>query len=768
MGTDSRFDGFSGFEFENQIVFPDSDQYEDSTNSTNGFNFKDTCFHTDFNFVERSLVLPDPDPGNPASLSSITTMDGDSPSDDNDFSETVLNYISQMLMEEDMEQKPCMFQDPLALQAAEKSLYDVLGEQSLSSPNQCSYGDQFLVHSPDDGLSSSLSDYSSNSSSWSNGGNSAEQQWNGEFGEFKPPFMQMHLPTDFVFQSTAKSSSEESLKLQDGLASNGSDMMGSSVGKIIVPNMFGEGELALQFQKGVEEANRFLPKGNQLLIDLEVNVSKPELKENSTKVVVKSEKEESENLLNLIKVKKNHEREDEDFQEERSNKQSAVYVDEGELAEMFDKVLVCTEEKCGPPQCMLNDSSESKTSKTLSQNGQTNRSNSNGGRTRAKRQGNSNEVVDLRTLLILCAQAVSANDRRTANELLKQIRQHSSPFGDGSQRLAHCFANGLEARLAGTGTQIYTALSSEKVSAADMLKAYHAYISVCPFKKIAIIFANHNILAAAEEAMTLHIIDFGILYGFQWPALIYRLSKRVGGPPKLRITGIELPQSGFRPAERVQETGRRLAKYCERHNVPFEYNAIAKKWETIKIDDLKINHGEVIAVNCLFRFKNLLDETVVVNSPRNAVLNLIRKINPNIFVHAIVNGLYNAPFFVTRFREALFHFSALFDMLDINMSREDQMRLKFEKEFYGREALNVVACEGSERVERPETYKQWQIRNMRAGLKQLPLDPQVMKKLKCKVNSRYHEDFVVDQDGRWMLQGWKGRILYASSAWIPA
>jgi hypothetical protein len=402
----------------------------------------------------------------------------------------------------------------------------------------------------------------------------------------------------------------------------------------------------------------------------------------------------------------------------------------------------------------------------LQQNGQTR--GTNGSKTRAKRQGNNKEVVDLRTFLILCAQAVSVNDCRTANELLKQIRQHSSPLGDGSQRLAHCFANALEARLAGTGTQIYTALSAEKTSAVDMLKAYQAYISACPFKKIAFIFANHSILNVAEKASTLHIIDFGILYGFQWPSLIYRLSCRPGGPPKLRITGIELPQSGFRPTERVQETGRRLAKYCERYNVPFEYNAIAQKWDTIQIDDLKIDRNEVLAVNCVFRFKNLLDETVVVNSPRNAVLNLIRKTKPDIFVHAIVNGSYNAPFFVTRFREALFHFSALFDMLDTNMPREDKMRLKFEKEFYGREVMNVIACEGSERVERPETYKQWQVRNMRAGLKQLPMDPLLIKKLKCKVKAGYHEDFVVDEDGNWMLQGWKGRIVYASSAWIPA
>jgi hypothetical protein len=61
--------------------------------------------------------------------------------------------------------------------------------------------------------------------------------------------------------------------------------------------------------------------------------------------------------------------------------------------------------------------------------------------------------------------------------------------------------------------------------------------------------------------------------------------------------------------------------------------------------------------------------------------------------------------------------------------------------------MNVIACEGSERVERPESYKQWQIRSMRAGFRQLPLDRELMKKLKGIVKDRYHNDFVVNEDG---------------------
>jgi len=174
-----------------------------------------------------------------------------------------------------------------------------------------------------------------------------------------------------------------------------------------------------------------------------------------------------------------------------------------------------------------------------------------------------------------------------------------------------------------------------------------------------------------------------------------------------------------------------------------------------------------VIVNCLYRFRNLIDETVAVDSPRNRVLNTIRQVNPAIFIHGIVNGSYSVPFFITRFREALFHFSALFDMLETTVPRDDAQRALIEREMFGREALNVIACEGSDRVERPETYKQWQVRNLRAGFVQSPLNQEIVMKAKDKVKDIYHKDFVIDEDSGWLLQGWKGRIIYAISTWKP-
>ncbi|XWS28820.1 hypothetical protein CRYUN_Cryun25bG0104300 [Craigia yunnanensis] len=759
-------DSVNSFKLDDGFILPNSNGYP-KFEISNGVRSNDQSL--DFSSLAVPF-LPSLGLDNSSTSASFLSMDreGDSfsPSDDSDFSDTVLKYISQVLLEEDMEERPCMFHDSLALQAAEKSLYEVLGEsypprnqaplcidQSVESPDNCSFG-----------TSSDHSTYSGSSSCTSN---SIDSQWNGDFGENnnKPSLLQTSTPENFVFQSTVNSGSQSSARFQNDSADNRSGFVGSSASELPIPNYFSESDLALHFKRGVEEASKFLPKGNRLTIDFESNTWPSELKQKASNTV-NVESDGKEYSPTRLTGKKNHEREDEDLEEGRNNKQSAVFGDESELSDMFDKVLICAGRKGQSPTCNADKTLQNGPSKTLQQNEQTNGSNS--GKVCGKKQGKKKDVVDLRTLLILCAQAISSDDSGTAKELIKQIRQHSSPFGDGSQRLAHCFVDALEARLAGTGTQIYTSLAAKRTSAADMLKVYQVYISACPFMKMAIFFANNKIFKVAQKAATLHIIDFGIFYGFQWPALIHCLANRPGGPPKLRITGIEFPLRGFRPAEGVQETGHRLARYCERYNVPFEYNAIAQKWETVRTEDLKINSGEVIAVNSLFRFRNLLDETVVLNSPRDTVLNLIRKINPNIFVQSVVNGSYNAPFFVTRFREALFHFSALFDMCETNVPHEDHMRSMLEQKFYGRDIMNIVACEGTERVERPESYKQWQVRNMRAGFTQLPLDPELMKKVRGKVKGCYHSDFMVDVDGRWMLQGWKGRIIYATSAWIPA
>ncbi|XP_044977742.1 scarecrow-like protein 9 [Hordeum vulgare subsp. vulgare] len=720
---------------------------------------------------------PPPPPGDASAPSPAA------PDDSEVFSDIVLGYINRMLMAEDIDEKFDHYPAHPALLAAEKPFLEILADQP-----PCSGGS--TVESPD---GSSVTTNSFNSLASCNcaapsGGLCAMQAPPAlEFPtpEFPHPphFYQDLSPESCVVEAGGAWPPCDPMEfnpLPDALLSQSSSFASSNGSSVAFPEGFEpwlstadavphaalsdfvlQSQQAAQFSRGFEEASRFLPQESKLVIDLD---SLPSVWVKQDNKVVEVKREKADAQVAIHRGKKHFYGDDLDADEVRCCKHSAPVVDADHLVrEMMDKVLLCDGETCSRGVKELREALQHD---VANHSGAAHGKGSGHGKGRGKKQVKQpkKEVVDLETLLIHCAQSVSIDDRRSATDLLRQIRQHASATGDGDQRLAHCFANGLEARLAGNGSRIYKLHTISRFACTDVLKAYQLYLAACPFKKISHYFANQTIMNAVEKAKKVHIVDFGVYYGFQWPCLIQRLGKRPGGPPELRITAIDTPQPGFRPAERIDEIGRYLSDYAQTFKVPFKYHGIASQFEAVRVEDLHIEKDEILIVNSMFRFKTLMDESVVAESPRNMVLNTIRKMNPHVFIHGVTNGSYNAPFFVSRFREALFHFSAAFDMLEANIPRDNEERLLIESALFSREAINVISCEGMERMERPETYKQWQVRNQRAGFKQLPLDQEIMKRAREKVKC-YHKNFIIDEDNKWLLQGWKGRILYALSTW---
>jgi hypothetical protein len=100
-----------------------------------------------------------------------------------------------------------------------------------------------------------------------------------------------------------------------------------------------------------------------------------------------------------------------------------------------------------------------------------------------------------------------------------------------------------------------------------------------------------------------------------------------------------------------------------------------------------------------------------------SIIRNIGKMKPNMLIQAIINGSYGTTF-LSRCREALVYRSLLFDMLDATMPLQRQLHVVPKRDIFGWVALNAIACEGEDRVERGETYKQLLVRNRQAGLRQ--------------------------------------------------
>jgi len=134
------------------------------------------------------------------------------------------------------------------------------------------------------------------------------------------------------------------------------------------------------------------------------------------------------------------------------------------------------------------------------------------------------QAVDLHSMLIRCADAVADNDRRRAADLLQRIRHHSSPSGNATQRLAHCFAEGLQVRLNGTGNLHYRSSSlmpkSASSSSGVQLKAMQFFMASCCFLPVNILFSNKSIYKAAAGRKKLHIVHYGLDHGLQWATLL--------------------------------------------------------------------------------------------------------------------------------------------------------------------------------------------------------------------------------------------------------
>ncbi|KAJ3688348.1 hypothetical protein LUZ61_017512 [Rhynchospora tenuis] len=513
-----------------------------------------------------------------------------------------------------------------------------------------------------------------------------------------------------------------------------------------------ESLLAMEFHRGIEEGMRFLPTINNLVTDAKEKIVSTDLSgekyENSARFKL-AEKDDLGMMCRSTSKKYSRGR-NFDSLEGRNSKISMTDSEEPVRGDVYDEVLL----DHGDYRLKGEIWSLRKTLQLEESSG-----------VPKEIQGDHDELY---TLLICCSEEVAIYNQQRAQELLNKIRMQSSPHGNGIQRLASVLADALEARLAGVGSEYFRRLIAKLVKSPDIyfLKGHHMLIRAAPFIRVYFYFSNRSILNVAKNARNLHVIDLGIHFGFQWPSLIQALSKIEGGPPKLRITLVEHPQPGFRPAKRIEAVGQRLQEYARSFNVPFEYKGIASQLESIRIEELNINDDEVVVVNCFFRLREVKDETFAIDSPRDRVLKLIRQINPQIFIQAESNRSYSS-FFLTRFRQVLSTHAVFYDLLDSTIPRGDKERQMPENVYFVPDIINSVACEGSDLTYKPENLKQWQRRNLRAGFEQLPVDLDIVKECKNLVRDGYDNRYFIQEDNNWLLQGWKGRVLHGVTAWKP-
>lgn len=372
--------------------------------------------------------------------------------------------------------------------------------------------------------------------------------------------------------------------------------------------------------------------------------------------------------------------------------------------------------------------------------------------------------MELKQVLYLCAQAVSESDLSTSQSLMDALGNMVSVSGTPIQRLAAYMLEGLRARLEFSGYTIYKKLRCEQPTGSELLSYMGILYQVCPYYRFAYLSSNVVIQEAMENERTIHIIDFQIAMGTQWMLLIQSLAKRPGGPPLVRITGVDDSNSAYARGGGLEVVGERLSKVAESCGVPFEFHAAAMSGCQVKWENLKLQPGEALAVNFPYMLHHMPDESVSTENHRDRLLRLVKSLNPKVVTLVEQESNTNTPPFLQRFLETLDYYTAMLESIDVALPRDDKKRISAEQHCLARDIVNMVACEGVERVERHEPFGKWRARLSMAGFTQLPMSSGV-KDAMSGLMTEYNENYrLVDAHGALFL-GWKNRCLATSSVW---
>ncbi|KAF8031831.1 hypothetical protein BT93_D0904 [Corymbia citriodora subsp. variegata] len=372
--------------------------------------------------------------------------------------------------------------------------------------------------------------------------------------------------------------------------------------------------------------------------------------------------------------------------------------------------------------------------------------------------------LDLKQVLIVCAQAVAEADMPKTAGLMELLERMVSVAGDPIQRLGAYLLEGLRARLESSGSIIYGKLKCKEPTSSELMSYMTILYQICPYWKFAYQSANVVIGEAIKYESRIHIIDFQIAQGSQWVTLIQALAGRAGGPPLIRITGVDDSQSAHARGGGLDIVGQRLAKVAESCGVPFEFHSAAMCGSEVEREDLRVRPGEAIAVNFPYVLHHMPDESVSIHNHRDRLLRLVKSLSPKVVTLVEQESNTNTSPFFPRFIETLDYYTAMFESIDVTRPRDDPQRIRAEQNCVARDIVNMIACEETERVERHELLGKWKSRFKMAGFQQFPLSSAVTDAVRDLLKE-YNENYRIEERDGALYLGWKNRPLATSSAW---
>ncbi|KAE8785879.1 ATP synthase D chain, mitochondrial [Hordeum vulgare] len=379
------------------------------------------------------------------------------------------------------------------------------------------------------------------------------------------------------------------------------------------------------------------------------------------------------------------------------------------------------------------------------------------------------EALELVGALTACAEALAGCQHDAANYYLARLGETASPSGPTPlHRVAAYFAEALALRAANMWPHVFDVTPPRELTDGafhddDDALALRVLNSVTPIPRFLHFTLNERLIRAFDGHDRVHIIDFDIKQGLQWPSLLQSLAARRPEPPAhVRITGVGSSR------QELQDTGARLAHVAAGLGLAFEFHAVVDRLEDVRLWMLHVKRGERVAVNCILAAHRLLrDET---GGALSDFLGLVRSTGASVLLlgeHEAA-GL-NGGRWEARFARALQHYAAAFDAVGAaGLPPASAARAKAE-EMFAREIRNAVAFEGPDRSERHESFAGWRRRMEDGGFRNAGIgDREAMQgRMIARMFAPGKYGVHPQGDGEGLTLRWLDSPLYTVTAWTP-